>query len=370
MSESVNPFELARKRGAARMNPLLEDSYKAKARIARLQQFAKDTPKYLDTLEEEFEEATSLNKKEIALMFICVGLQWLRQNYLTRFPERMDDQTSAKNTWGHTEEHSGRHHRYYNPSLEEIITNPVPFDANYGANGTLSGGGFMGHRVTAIGHDPLLGYIFGTANIATSTLTNNKLVSYHITTQNGRDAFGNHANTFLVLSKTVDKLFEGTDGLAKVGMSLLKEVIHLQSDLNTKHSLPFPVVSLINGEIAAELASYGLDFANVVAVSRQVFWARAINCLIGMLHYLFYIFSDKQISKDLFKVKTKKIICYSNVIASGINIGQVYLTQDYDLLDIGGIANTIYELITSGKFIKKVKRDYIFGNYDAALAAL
>ena len=55
----------------------------------------------------------------------------------------MDDKTAAQNAWGHFEEHSNRHHRYYNPSLDEIITNPVPFDANIGANGALAGGGHM-----------------------------------------------------------------------------------------------------------------------------------------------------------------------------------------------------------------------------------
>ena len=83
---------------------------------------------------------------------------------------------------GHGAEHSNRHHNYYNPSLEEIITNPVPFDANIGADGALCGGGQMGHRVTAIGHDPLLGLIFGTANIATATLTTSSFESYHIYT--------------------------------------------------------------------------------------------------------------------------------------------------------------------------------------------
>ena len=38
----------------------------------------------------------------------------------------------------------------------------MPFDANISANGALSGGGQMGHRVMAIGHDPILGLIFGT----------------------------------------------------------------------------------------------------------------------------------------------------------------------------------------------------------------
>lgn len=38
------------------------------------------------------------------------------------------------------------------------------------------------------------------------------------------------------------------------------------------------------------------------------------------------------------------------------------------MLDIGGIANTIFELVTSLKFMNKVKRDFIFGSCDKALA--
>lgn len=53
-----------------------------------------------------------------------------------------------------------------------------------------------------------------------------------------------------------------------------------------------------------------------------------------------------------------------------LSVSEVYITDNMDLLDIGGIANTIYEVVTSGKFIKKVKRDFIFGEYDVALAAL
>ena len=119
----------------------------------------------------EIGDIADLEPLDVSVMFVAIGLQVARQYLLTKFPVRLDDQTAAKSTRGHIEEHSNRQHRLYNPSLEEIITNPVPFDANIGANGALSGGGQMGHRVMAIGHDPILGLIFGTANIATSTLT-------------------------------------------------------------------------------------------------------------------------------------------------------------------------------------------------------
>ena len=58
------------------------------------------------------------------------------------------------------------------------------------------------------------------------------------------------------------------------------------------------------------------------------------------------------------------------MIASSANGLEVYFRQDKNLLDIGGIANTIFEVVTGVKFKKKVKREFIFGTYDRALAAL
>lgn len=173
--------------------------------IQRRKKFAEDTPAYLQELNDEFECKTSLNSREVSIMFVTVGLHLLRQHFLTKFPERVDNQTGGKSDPLHDREYLDRTHRYYNPSLEEIINNPVPFDANIGANGALAGGGYMGHRVTAIGHDPLLGLIFGTANIATSTLTNNSFESFHIKTSNRRDIFAERASTALVLQKTGEK---------------------------------------------------------------------------------------------------------------------------------------------------------------------
>ena len=141
----------------------------------------------------------------------------------------------------------------------------------------------------------------------------------------------------------------------------------MRSDIYSINGLPLPVISSIDPKLASKLAEYGFDFGNVLTMSKQLVYARMINSFAAMYHYCFY---DGSIPEKLYKVKTKKIICYANVIASGINIAEVAVTKNQKILDIGGIANTIYEIITSVKFIRKVKRDFIFGTYDAALDAL
>ncbi len=122
----------------------------------------------------------------------------------------MDDQAAARAVEGE-KEISNRSHRLYNPGLEEIITNPVPFDAIKGGKqyGALEGFGRLGHRGATPGHDPLAGLVFGTANIATSTLTNWRMESYHIYTgvyglsKGAQDMFLNRAQTPLVLSRGI-----------------------------------------------------------------------------------------------------------------------------------------------------------------------
>lgn len=336
----------------------LEDGYNETLRVSDV---IKNTKDILDDLDEQFCKTTKLTKLDMDFLFVAIGLQVARQYLLTQFPERLDDKDAADKTKGHGEEHSDRKHRYYRPSLDEVITNPVPFDANVGANGALSGGGKLGHRVTAIGHDPILGLIFGTANIATSTLTNCRMASFHITTQNKKDFFKCNARTDLVLKYTMDKMVnEGIEGKKIVAASLIKEIVHLQSDINTKNSLPLPIVSVINPEIASKLASYGLDMANISAVCKQVSYSAFINSIIAMLHGMFY---DGESDIKLFEVRTRKILSYSNLIATSSNLAVVSITKDLKKMDLGGLGVTIYRLITDSKFIRQVKEEFIFGTY-------
>lgn len=330
----------------------------------RVADIALNMPRIMHDLDREFESITRLNEKDIAFLFIATALQIVRQYLLTSFPARLGDKEAAKNTIGHIDEHSCRKHRYYNPSLDEIIFNPVPFDAIRGSNGALKGGGSLGHRVTALGHDPLIGLIVGTCNIATSTMTNNRLESFHINTGiDNMDVFSKKANTALVFERSADKLInQGYEGKVIMGTSLVKEIVHLNSDLNTKNSLPLPVVSVVDGKLASRLAEYGLDMSNVTTVTKQASYSVMINTLIAMLHAMY---APEDIGSSLYEVRTKKILSYSNVIATSSNL--IYVGANVaagnesalSKLDIGGLLVTCYRVATDVHFIEKVKREFI-----------
>ena len=74
-------------------------------------------------------------------------------------------------------------------------------------------------------------------------------------------------------------------------------------------------------------------------------------------------------SQDVYNVKTRKIILYSNVIASSSNViwtlGNVYASDKTKIkdLDIGGLIVTINHLITDTEFIRQVKEEFVFGEF-------
>lgn len=355
----------------------------------RVAEIAKYSDILIDEIDKNFEKATKLKGIDIRFLFLAIALQCVRQYIIGTVTQRLDDQSAAKNVKDGIEEKSNRKHRYYNPSLDEIITNPVPFDANIGANGALRGGGKMGHRVTAIGHDPILGLIFGTSNIATSTLTTSNFRSYHIYSgeivRNGRieirDVFEANAITSKVLSKTKDKIFdEGMEGKIKVSSSLIKEIIHLKSDMYSKNSLPLPFLSVIDSKLASNIAEYGFDMGNVIKVGKQAEYAILINALIGMLHGLCF---DEKVdgNYNIYSVRTRKILSYSNMIATSSNVVAVAVAsiigivsenpelvkKSVNYLDIGGIMVMIYRLISDQNFICEVKKEFLSQEWDAII---
>lgn len=362
----------------ARRRELLDRLDASIHETARVADIAHNAPAIYDAYCREFSEKTGLTRLDWCFLFTATALQMLRQYLLTAMPERLDDQTAAEKVEGKDKiaedkeyrKNNPRKHRFYNPSIEEILGHPVPFDANVGSDGALSGAGSLGHRGATPGHDPIVGLVVGTANIATSTLTNWTFDSWHIKSGERKlggtqDVFREHANTFKVFSETSDKLLhQGMDGKTKVAASLCKEVVHLQTDVNTKKGLPLPIVGTLSPKFASWLADYGADFGNTVAVGKQAMYAMLVNWLIATLHGMFYD-PEKDGAENLYKVRTKKILIYSNAIASITNALAVWYTGQLRLADWGGYAVALYELVTGVDFIERVRRDFIVGKFDA-----
>lgn len=331
----------------------------------RVSEVSKNAPRIISDIDAKFEQVTKLDSTDISFLFFATALQCARQYLLTDFKERLTDNEEAKKIKGKkNKESSDRLHGWYNPSPEQIISNPVPYDAMYGSPEFDLGLSGKSHRFKTLGHDPLLGWIFGTANILTSTMTMWNFQSYHIKTGvtkrgDSRDKITNKADTKKVFEYSANRLLkEGIDGKVAVGTALLKQGMHLKSDEYSKAGLPIPIISTISPEYAQKLAKYGIDMGNLKIVGKQATMAILINSLIAMVHGLFYD-ENKYSSWDLYEVKTRKILSYSNTIASASNVLYVALNKDLKKIDIGGFLVTLYRIISDSKFKKDIKQEFL-----------
>lgn len=116
----------------AASNETFTQADKITAESYRVADVAHNAKSIIENLDREFEAQTKLHGKDIGFLFFATSLQCVRQYFFTDFKTRLGNQDAAKNTKGHIEEHSDRHHRLYNPSVEQIKHNPVPFDTTFG----------------------------------------------------------------------------------------------------------------------------------------------------------------------------------------------------------------------------------------------
>ncbi len=341
----------------------------------------KELPSFVEKTDEEFEKYTSLTKGDTSFLLFAVALQTARQILVNLYKERISDQQSAKETPWHTKEHTDRIEREYYASIEEIQKNPVPFDAIRKEEAVKNGGnpkinGFN-HRFKALGHDPYLGLIFGTANIMTSTITVNEgffgITSYHVHTgtyqRQGKDIPTDKlyasADTMMIFDKIYQRLrTEGKEGVKALAISLFKECIHLRSDIRTAKSLPLPLLSLVSPELTRVLGYYKLDYLTVKIVEKEYILSAIIDLIIRIL-YTFCYDEEKDVSKELYRARLLKILMYSNEIATisssvqtaaRIAIGDIKASNFFDF---GGSLNTLYRLFTSPQKIAQIKREYL-----------
>lgn len=339
------------------------------------------TPEILDKAEIEFNQLTSiLNKKDIPFFVFSILLQCGIQYIIKTFRD-MTDKEIAKRTPFHNNERSNRFENKYYTSKEEIFSNPVPFDAIqkehnskwYKINNTENPGfnGFN-HRVTALGHDPLLGLIFGTANIMTSTITRNDFTSWHIntmphlrTSRNGTEYFAyldticERASTVEIFTHIIDRLEkEGKDGWIALGYALLKEIIHLLSDIPSRQSLPLPLISTFDPKLAEKLSLYGLNTGTIIqgGIAKKV-----INWLIAFLHGLT---RGENEDEKLFMARTQKIIMYSDLFSTVSDIGYsmfiAYMGDKNAMrkFDLGGYIVTLFQISHSFNVISEIEREF------------
>lgn len=203
----------------------------------------------------------------------------------------------------------------------------VPYDAQDNRHTTIRVEGLSAyyHRLLQLGHDPLLGFIFGVSDILTGRMTT-------------IDKAGN------IVSQVMDNYAERTE--SDIFAALAKQVIHFKSDITTSMGLPVPLMSLFNllqfgsvgeeeqtiAEIVQGMYYEGYDFIHFCSMSVPAMLVEVIV----RLGYSFKRIKEGHTVKDsiplsLNRVKHPKLVTMlfiAHAGATAANAGKIYFTQN------------------------------------------
>lgn len=405
----------------------------------RVADVAHNSKQILNEIDARFEEVTGLNETDIAFLCMATMLQTLRwvllpelktpnmeelstridknerlgpnerkhiggiydgkksgaeyeHDALEKYKEKYIDKVSDSK-----DEFYGRKNKFR--SWIEILTQPVPYDAmnamdkkfipniaglnKQSPNGAYNNIYGKNHHVATLGHDPILGWIFGTANIMTNTVSFVDFQSFDVVQGHKIKSLGTFelSRELLFSDQAIDyssprnliSIFEECvmstqEDYKRIAAAVVREAIHLASDKYCVEGLPIPILSTINPEKAQELIEQGWnsqEFKGLLKddmkqIGVSAILAVLINVIIEAI-YLFCLDSDDDI--NIRRVKVKKIQSISEIISSSSNVLYVALTENVAKLDIGGIGVTMLTLLNSQDFIAKVKQEYIGANY-------
>lgn len=381
----------------------------------RVADIAHHSREILDNLDQEFEERTELQNSDIKFLFSAIALQVIRMGiigYLTKVEPAGSSNEKEKSLHKLQEKILSKFNsngdstdKIYYASMEHIITRPgVPYDAtatltNKAIDNLKEKGRewdfdiedmipkeklslFKGanHRFSTLGHDPLFGLIFGTGNIMTNTITciNTPLIGDKFTvpvlttnhvvfTSDYKDpriaVFG---STIAMIKCMVERTETQPEALIA---SLIKQIIHIGTDLYTPCGIQIPGANLILSNKNVEKITHYVSSGDLFKIGTSAKMAELINTIIATLHTMMYD-TSMDISRDVYNVRTKKIIMYSNFIATTSNViwasaktglGDWMAIKD---LDLGGLIVTVQRLINDPKYIRKIKEEFVFSNFN------
>lgn len=204
----------------------------------------------------------------------------------------------------------------------------VPYDAQYNAGFTetwIEGLYPTMHRLYSLGHDPLLGFVVGVGDILNGTMTT-------------VDKTGN---------VVVQQIGRYTDRKAStVAEALIRQFIHLKTDVNTAMGLPAPLMGLFNIMQFGELGTEKQTVAEIVqgmyyeGYDFEHFCAQSIPAMLAELAVRTSYFSKRlheghsvkesiPFSKNREKhPKLATMLFLAHSVAAGIDAGRVYFSKN------------------------------------------
>ena len=110
--------------------------------------------------------------------------------------------------------------------------------------------------------------------------------------------------------------------------------------------------------VVEQLTQY-VSTGDVVKIGTSAAVAEFINKIIELLHGCMLFEKGSPLDDQLNKVKTKKIVLYSNAIATSSSVISEYVLGQYDKIDLGGLLTLMKRVFTDIEFIYDVKYEFL-----------
>lgn len=299
----------------------------------------------LERIDREFKERTRLQDADAAFVVAATMLQVARvlvinslteveragagnakEDALHSFQDRVfsgfDDGAPAE---------SGR---LFASKSHILSSRGVPYDATCYEVDNLKIFKGANHRFATLGHDPVLGLVFGTSNIMTNSITCVKDANIFgigaripATYSVSYDAFGKNpqigipTGTVEMLVAAGRRVVNEPDAAAA---ALIKQLIHIGTDLYTPCGIQVPFANLVLDKAHTEALTKYVSTGDILKVGMQSGMTVLINWLIAALHGCSLIFKDDGLdySTETYQARTKKIILISETIATSSSVVQ------------------------------------------------
>lgn len=326
----------------------------------------------LESINDEFSKLTRLNKTDISFLILAIALQTLRWILLPDLfdqinpDERLNDKVGDKlvkekkkafcerhDDWSSCKLNQGKRLRSQK-SWKEIIYSGVPYDVTAGSPAQNINMGGKYHRYKTLGHDPILGWIFGTANILTDTITLYDFRSYRVLNNKFT------SETISITTLFMESYLTVQDDIHLLPAAVFRQALHFESDKYTKLGLPVPLLEVFSEDWAGKLYKSNYDslclMKDISIIGESVVLEMLINLIITLTHQLFY---NPTVNRELYEIRTRKILLYSSIMASTSNVISVTILKNPKKLDMGGLIVAMSRLFSDVRFTAKVKDEFI-----------
>ena len=194
----------------------------------------------------EFNQIHRLDKVDVAIGALAGMVGSAVDTLMVEIPQKTSEGLKAGPLSNYIRDYFDR--KFPEEEMQKLANSKeskVPFDAQDNRHTTIRVEGLSAyyHSLLQLGHDPVLGFVFGVADILTGRMTT--------IDKNGK-----------VVSQVMENYAERKE--TEIFKALAKQIAHFKSDVTTSMGLPVPLMSLFNLLQFGNIGEYDQTIAEIV----------------------------------------------------------------------------------------------------------